>query len=114
MDDQFSAPTRQGAARVKDPASLIVGVIDAMDPLHWRVDDVNPAVSYAMIEPKDIARWISRFNLEGSSRSDVLSLLLSLPGQRMLGDGFVLAGIADMVDQTTSAKGNTIVLWKSS
>lgn len=107
---------RPTAQRVSDPADFVVGIIEAMArqdrPLDWHRDVLNPALAYAVVSPDDITAWVSTYDMSGSAATDVLAVAMSRSGLRTLGDGLILAGVADIAHVAQDPNGDDIlVLW---
>lgn len=86
-------------------ADIILAIIDELE-LHgidWHKDPLTQGkVAHATISGKDLARWLSDMP-EG-----VRETMTSDAGLRVLGDGLLLAGLADT---TQVSKGN-LILWR--
>lgn len=101
---------------IDDPAELIVGLIQAMAekrrPLDWHRDALNSNLAYAVVTEADIADWINEFGMTGGEATDVLDAATSPEGMQVLGDGFVLSGLAQIANvAATDEAGRVLVLW---
>ena len=99
-----------------DPVDFVVKLIEAMAhldrPLDWHRDALNPALAYAVIESTDISRWLATLDVTGSESTDLLAHATDKNGLRLLGDGLVLAGVADLAHVAQDDDNNDIlVLW---
>jgi hypothetical protein len=102
--DEIGPNVRMSA--VEDPGQFIASIIEAMtrasmargEPvLAWQPDLTNAgATENAMIRPQDVAEWIEMLELSPMGRQDVIDELESEKGLELLGDGFILSGIADL------------------
>ena len=111
-----SATMRRAQLVIDDPADLFVGLIQAMSaktrPLDWHRDALNSNLAYAVITEEDIADWVSEFGMTGGEATDVLDAATSPEGMQVLGDGFVLAGLAQIANvASTDEAGRVLVLW---
>lgn len=115
-DSPATAPFRPSAQLQVDPADLIVGLIQGMTrearPLDWHRDALDHNVVYAVVDASDIASWLGNLRMSGSVSSDILDALTSSQGMQLLGDGMVLAGLADIANVATQDDGShALVLW---
>lgn len=129
-DDDLNASTKgiirdaiSGAGMAKrgqvalDPAESVIGAIEGMlasGGLQWTQDTLNPLVSYAVVTPDDVARWVAAHEMSGSESTDTLSALTSNEGMQIIGDGLVLAGVAQIANVATADDGHVLVLWMES
>lgn len=114
--EQDGPPLRSSAQRISDKADYIVGLIEAMArqerPLDWHRDALNPMLAYAVVSPSVISEWLSSFDLSGSEATDVLATATSRQGLQVLGDGLVLAGIANTAHiAQNETNEDMLVLW---
>lgn len=114
-DDQDAPKFRPSAQAINDPAELIVGMIRAMSaqtrPLDWHRDALNADLAYAVVTRDDIADWVAEYGMTGGEATDVLEAATSSEGLQVLGDGLVLAGLAQIANTATSDEGPVLVLW---
>jgi hypothetical protein len=114
-DSPATAPFRPSAQAISDPVDLFVGFIDSMSkearPLDWHRNALSPKLAHAIITQKDIASWVSNFGLTGGEATDVLSAATSSEGMQVLGDGFVLSGLARIANVASTDEGEVLILW---
>lgn len=108
---------RPTAATINDPADYIVGLIEAMArqerPLDWHRDVLNPSLAYAVVEPRDISDWLGSYDITSSAGlTDLFEVATSRDGLNVLGDGLVLAGVADIAHVAAGPDNqDVLVLW---
>lgn len=114
-DSPATAPFRPAAQVITDPVDLFVGFIDAMSkearPLKWKQNVLSPKLAYSVITSRDIADWVSNFGLTGGEATDVLAAATSSEGMQILGDGFVLSGLARIANVASTDDGEVLILW---
>ena len=108
--------SRGAQLEITDPADLIVGMIQAMAseqrPLDWHRDALNDNLAYAVVAPEDVASWVSALDMPSGESTDVLDAATSPEGLQVLGDGFVLSGLAQIANvATTDEGGRRLILW---
>ncbi len=81
-------------------------------PLDWHRDALNPVLSYAVVSPKDVGDWLDNYDLTGSEMTDLFAVATSKQGLQTLGDGLVLAGVADIAHVAVGDNNqDVLVLW---
>jgi hypothetical protein len=98
---------------IQDPGALIVGLVEAMarrsaqgegTVLRWQPR--GDRFEEAALTPGDVAHWVDTLQLDPMSRNAVIEEVSTPQGIRVVGDGLVLAGIADQAEM----RGNALVL----
>lgn len=105
---------RMSAQLIADPGEYVGIMLEAMAheerPLDWHRDALNSQLSYAVVTPEDVTRWLKQYDLSGSEMTDVHAAATSKRGMRLLGDGLIIAGIADSSKVTEQ---DVLILWRT-
>lgn len=112
-DDDLSIDERIAQqVELVDPVDMFVGMLQAMSaeerPLDWHRNALSPKMKHAIVTKDDLASWVANFGLTGNEATDVLSAVSSPEGLQVLGDGFVLSGIAKIANVTDEGQ---LILW---
>lgn len=116
-DPDHNAPVTRPSARkaqtINDPADFVVAFIKTMaSRLDWTKDELNPLIDYAMVGPDEIMQWLDEHDLSGSEKTDMYAVATSSEGLNTIGDGLVVAGMADMSHLVTNPEGDQVlILW---
>jgi hypothetical protein len=106
---------RRRAQEIVDPASYITGLVEALaratqagGGIAWRPEVLTGGkVESAVITPETVVEWIATLDID-VGRDDVEAAAISPSGLKLLGDGLVLAGVADL-DRIVD---NKLVVWR--
>ncbi len=104
LAEQGVGPNVRMTAQISDPGDLVAGLVEAMarqqaagqPPIRWQVDVLNDgATESAVVTPRDVHAWLGQLGLGAVGHDQVEQTVTSPEGMTVLGDGLVLAGIAD-------------------
>lgn len=114
-DDQYAM--RPSASRISDPVDLFIGMLQAMSaedrPLDWHRNALSPNMMHAVVTYDTLEEWVQNFGLDEEDATEVLAAAASAEGLQVLGDGFVLSGLALIanVAEAPDGSGNVLILW---
>jgi uncharacterized membrane protein (UPF0127 family) len=110
----------QAGADILDPGTLVATVLEAMARrskagegavLAWRPDTLNVgATEHAVVTAKDLDRWLKALPLDPMTRAEAVDRIATPESLETLGDGMVLAGMADLAQ--VSDDGQNLVLFR--
>lgn len=98
---------RMTAQTVEDPGNLVAGLVEAMArqqsagraPIYWVEDPLSGGTTEtAIVTPRDVHDWLSHLGLGRMGHQEVEQAVVSPDGLTVLGDGLVLAGLADKAE----------------
>lgn len=109
-----SARRARAQVDIVDPSSFVSGVIEGISRdaqagggIPWRPERLTAGVvESAVITTNDLGRWLDHLNVAG--KDSVLAAAATPKGLQLLGDGLVLAGIADL----SRVKGEALAVWR--
>jgi hypothetical protein len=105
---------RPVAQMVADPGAFVAGVVEAIARdtvegrgIRWQPETLTAGkVESAVVTADDLGSWLEQLNVAGQDM--VMKVATSPEGLRTIGDGLVLAGIADL----SRVIGDKIALWR--
>ena len=117
LADQGVGPNVRMTAQIQDPGELVATMIEAMArqqmtgraPIHWAPDLLNDGTTEsAVVTPHDVMGWLQQLGLGAQGKMDVARVVTPPSGMLLLGDGLVLAGLADQ----SQVRGDKLVLFR--
>lgn len=111
MNDPNGQPAlRALGQRIADPVDYIMAVIEQLyaqpTRLQWHPDQLNRSLSYAMVSPTDVMSWV------GNNTPEVADAVSTDAALQTLGDGVVLAGLAQVAHVAHGEHGPLLILWR--
>lgn len=119
LEEAGVGPNVRMSQRIEDPGALVASVVEAMArqqadgqaPLAWRADVLNAGTTEtAVVTPADVWHWMGALGLGTEGRDSVTQAITAPDGLQVLGDGLVLAGLADQAKLHSGATTNGTVL----
>lgn len=96
---------------VQKVARILMGKVDSMQ---WVPDTLNGgATERAVVSRRELAAWLSEGQASEGSMSYILDAASSDRGLRLIGDAFILAGVADIARLGFHGKQPTLVLYRT-
>lgn len=108
------AARRIAQTEILDPSGFVAGLVEGIardaqvgGGIPWRPERLTAGVvESAVITYGDLDRWLDRLKVAG--KDAVLAAAATPNGLQLLGDGLVLAGIADLA----RVKGDALAVWR--